>query len=338
MKKRIGLLCGDIHFGLAYQRGHIFMRHLRDEYEFVLMSFPDMGKADLHYLDAVIVFHAHSKQAADFIYRAKRQYGIKVIVDCDDLLDNLPSDHPDYIHFKNSHAAQCVSHADHFVTSTTYIQKTWGHLNKNITVIENCIDEKRYEGYDGQPKPYKAGFVVGWTGSQTHRPDLYSTGFIEGLARAMRKCDDMRAHFHVLCPQTLLDEFGVRVTYNPTVVDYLDWPAMCFTLPFDLCAVPLADHPFNDAKSDLRLLDMAPFQVPCLASPRDQFLRHQDQGSVLLVEQDTPEHWEEALVGAYENQEKVRQVGIAANQYVMQARVAHIGAEKWRQLLHSLLS
>lgn len=337
MRKRIGLLANDIHFGLAYQRGHIFFKHLRDEFDFVLISQPEMGKAEGHYLDAIVMLHPYSDENMILARRCRNQYQIPVIVDIDDLLDNLMSDHPEYVYFQKQQAHNCVQFADHFVTSTEYIKSTWGHLNRNITVIENCVDFKRYEGLMDIPKPHKTGFVIGWTGGQSHRPDLYNTGFIDGLTEVMRKYDDIRAYFHILCPQSLLDEFGSRIIFNPKPVDYLDWPALSATMPFDLCAVPLYSHPFNEAKSDLRLLDFAPFSLPVVASPRGQFARHRDRGILKLVEEDHPEAWLQALEWSYQNRHLLPQIGEAAKQYCLTERRAEHGAEKWRNLLRKLL-
>jgi hypothetical protein len=290
------------------------------------------------------MFHPYTQENAIFIKRCRSHYNIPVIVDIDDLLDKLPSDHPEFVYFQKAQPADCVMFADHFTTSTDYIKNSWGHLNKNVTVIENVIDESRYQNFTNSPKPHKSGFVVGWTGGQSHRPDLYNTGFIEGLSEAMDQCEDMRAYFHILCPQVLLDRFGSRVIFNPRPVDYLDWPALSFTLPFDICAVPLYEHPFNEAKSDLRLLDMAPFSIPVLASPRNQFSRHRQKElephhqRLFLVDQDSKDHWRDSLIQLYRNRPLVEAVGANARDYVMTQRTAGYALDKWRSLLRSMLS
>lgn len=281
--------------------------------------------------------HPYTNDNNLLIKRIKSQYNIPVIVDVDDALDSLTVDHPGYQSFKGNKTTDCIYFADHFVTSTSYLKMHFGQLNKNITVIENVVDPKRYEGINHDTKPYHAGFIVGWTGSNTHAPDLVNTGFIDGLAMAMREEDQIRAHFHVLCNQKLMDEFGARVVFNPDPVDFLDYPSMCFTYPFDLCAVPLYDSPFNDAKSDLRLLDMAPFKIPVLASPRDQFLRHAHLDTVLLTRDDSALAWRDGILEAFQNTLHRRQLAENANQYVLSQRTAQQGAEKWDQVLSALL-
>lgn len=337
-KPKIGLVANEIHHGLCYQRGHIFMRELRDKYDFVLLSQFELEKCHPFYFDALVVFHPYNNQNELLIKRAQAQYGIPVIVDVDDLITHLTSDHPDFGAFQNNKIKESIMFADHYVTSTDYLAKFYGDLNKNITVIENVVDPRRYKGIDHGTKPYHAGFVVGWTGSQSHRPDLYNTGFAEGLARAMREHDDIRAYFHILCPQPLLDEFGARVIFNPTPVDFLDYPALCFTFPFDVCAVPLYDSPFNDAKSDLRLLDMAPFKIPCIASPRHEFVRHRGTERLLLVEEESADGWHRAISGAYKDQPLLQRVAETAHQYVLNHRTSLDGSRKWDEVFQKVLS
>lgn len=348
MKKRIGLVANEIHHGLVFQRGHIMLRHLRHKYDFVLMNQAEMEKCAPLYLDALVMFHPYTAANELLIHRSKMQYQIPIIVDVDDYVTGLTSDHPGFMAFKNNKVVSSIMAADHFVTSTDYLKQMYGDLNEHISVIENVVEPSRYHGIDHQTKPYHSGFIVGWTGGQTHIGDLHNTGFVRGLAEAMRENDDIRAQFHILCPQVLIDEFGTRVSYNPDPVDFLDYPSLCFTFPWDLCAVPLHNVPFNDAKSDLRLLDMAPFKIPVLASPRHEFRRHQkmerfDSGlakenqRILLVQEDSADEWARSILNAASDRRATRLIGDRAHEYVMKERTAAQGAEKWDRVLEEVL-
>lgn len=332
--KRIGLVSGDVTCGLTYQRGHIMFRHLKDRYEIVPISMHELDHAKALYLDAIVLFHPYHNEHLMIAQRAMGHYQIPVIVDIDDLVTNLPVDHPEYAAFQGNRVCDIIQVASHVVVSTEYLKKTWAHLNKNMTVIENCIDERRYQGLIDAPKPYKTGFVVGWTGGQTHRPDLYNTGFVDGLMRFMDAHDDVRAYFHCLCPQILLDRYGSRVIYQQQPVDYLDYPSLCFTFPWDICCVPLHDHPFNHAKSDLRLLDMSPFKIPLLASPVADFVKHRDRGVMFYAENGK---WFEALEDVYSRRNELQSVAKKSHSYVMTERTAKQQAERWADVLETVL-
>lgn len=335
MKKRILLVSGEIDNGLSFQRGHLFFRLLRDSYDFVCKDFDQLDHTDCLYADLIVIFHPYAAQVAQFIHRTRMQFGVPVICDLDDMTDNLPIDHPEYFSFKNGSVPDIIRLSDHIVVSTDVLKQHWGHLNKNMSVIQNQIDLRRYKEFVKQPKPYHAGFVVGWTGSQSHRPDLYNTGYIKGLRKLMRERDDVRAYFHILCPQTLIDEFGSRVIFNEHPVDYLDYPSICFTYPFDVCAVPLYDHPFNHAKSDLRLLDMAPFKIPVVASNLSAWDKHSERA---ILTNNTPEDWYEALKWCYETPKELDVVAENAHEYVLKERTAEKSAALWDTLFKVYLS
>ena len=314
----------------------MMLRHLRHKYDFVPMSMSEASHADLFYLDAIILFHPYSPSQSQFIHRAKTHYHIPVIVDIDDLVTDMPTDHPYYREFKGHAIPDIIMLADHLTTSTEYLKRAWGHLNKNTHVIENCIDEDRYKGLLNQPKNYKSGFVVGYTGGHTHAPDLLynmTTGCLEGLVKFMEKYSDVRAHFHNLCPQPMIDKFGSRVSFNEKVVDYLDYPSLCYTFPWDVCIVPLQDHPFNHAKSDLRLLDMAPFSIPVVASDVEPFRPHGLSQRAFVVKDQS---WFDSLEYCYLNSEEVRQVADRAREYVLHSRSSRKSVEAWDALLQSL--
>lgn len=336
--KRIALVSSNIAEGLPYQRLHIPFRGLRHEYDIKCFDLDELRHSDAFYFDAVIVCHAWHPSVMAFIEKAKMWYGIKVIVDIDDLMHDLPSDHPDY---SNVTTQQRVAHilqaADHVTVSTEYLKGSYGHLNKNISVIENCIDKRIKDAYRPAVKPYKNAFVAGWTGGQSHRSDQFE--MIEGMRTFLQKFPDTRAYFHLLCPQILLSEFGAQIHFEPSPTYYLDYPGVAAAYPFDVCCVPLIDHPFNHAKSDLRLLDMAVNDILIIASPRASFLEHQDKGIMLYADDKDKNYktWAEQLEWAYKNPDKVKEITDRAKEYVYSQRHNDIGTQKWRDILASVL-
>jgi hypothetical protein len=336
MKKKVLLVSMDVTSGLTWQRGHLFFRHLTDEFDVIPLSLHEVDKVHPMYVDAIVLMHPSHPEHTQAIARWKGHYSVPVIIDSDDLIEDMPSDHPEFAAFRGCDIAHSCLVADHVVVSTEFLKLKRAHLNLHTTVIENAVDERRMNHlgveYDVTAKPYHRGFVVGWTGGQSHRPDIHSNqvGFIDGLSRLMDKYPNVRAYFHVLCPQELLSRFGSRVIFNETVVDFLDVPALYYTFPFDVCCVPLQDHPFNHAKSDLRLIDMAPYNIPLVASPTTDFARHRDRDIMTYAEDGK---WYQALEDAYLNRALTRERALRAREYVMNHRTARALAEKWRAVL-----
>lgn len=337
-KIKIGLVCADSNGGLAYIRGHSILRYLDSNlFEVIPVDTHALQNNQALYMDVLIFIHSYSKENLVLIQRAKYHFQIPVIYDLDDLLTEMQSDHPKYSQIAleaRRNVPKMLQLADHVTVSTEYMQKKFFHLNKNITVIENVVDPKRYEGFMKVHKPYHSGFVVGWTGSLTHVSDQYYT-FLEPLIKFMNDYDDVRAHFHALCPQRLIDLFGSRVIFDPYMVDYMDYPAKTITYPWDVCLVGLYDHPFNHAKSDLRLLDMAMVEIPIIASPVTDFVKHKDRDIMLYADNDMG--WYNTLKWARENRTEIHNMAKRSKEYVLENRTVKHSLAKWEAVLQKVL-
>jgi hypothetical protein len=107
--KRIGVLAGDINNGLSFQRAHIVFKNLKHKYEFIPISIPELTSSHLHYLDALVLLHPYHSDHLRIAQRVKFQYRIPVIADVDDLITELPTDHPMYLGFKKNCLMQILS-------------------------------------------------------------------------------------------------------------------------------------------------------------------------------------------------------------------------------------
>lgn len=278
----------------------------------------------------------------EFLYiaeRARFHYGKKVVADIDDLISDMPSDHPDFAQMSlGCVMPRVVQAVDHVVFSTEFLKSYFGHMNSNITVIPNSISERIYKAYAPIHKPHKNCFIVGWTGGQSHRSDQLHT-FLPGLRKFLRENNDSKAYFHVLCPDVLLKEFGSQVIYEPKPVEFLDYPGVAAAYPFSVCLVGLLPHNFNDAKSDLKLLEMAPNDILVIASPRSDFIRHKERQICLYADDDNPEFmsWHEAITFAKRNPEAVKIITDRAKEYVLNERLSTAAADRWDRVLESLL-
>lgn len=287
------------------------------------------------YLDAVIFSHPWNHGSLELIEKVRTHYRIPAIIDVDDLVSDLPVDHPDAASFANNQLSRVVQAASHCVYSTEYLKLKLMHLNRNITVIPNAIDSRIYKNYQPLPKPYKNHFIVGWTGGQSHRADQYQT-FLPGLDQFLYERPDARAYFHGLVPDPLIKKFGSQIIFDQHYVDFLDYPAKASTYPFDVCLVGLSDNNFNNAKSDLKLLEMAPNKIPVIASPRHDFIKHRDRNVMMYAEDGNSVRWDswyEKLVYAYEHQDLMRELGQKAYDYVMSERTSDKTAVMWDEVL-----
>jgi len=338
-KKRITVVSFNSSAGLIYQRAHIPFRHLSDIYDFQFIDLSDIRHIDLFYTDALVFVHGWSEEFTYLAERARYHYGVPVIVDLDDLLMDLPIDHPEFASIHGKSLNNTLQLATSVVYSTPYLKMRLRHLNKNCTIIENTLPEQIFKNYVQPKRPHKNSFVIGWTGGQSHRSDQLHT-FYSGVRQFLLDHDDARAHFHGLCPQELQRELGAQVFFDGQMVDYMDYHATVENYPFDVCLVGLIDHPFNHAKSDLRLIDMAPHGIPLIASPRTDFLKHKDKNICLYAEDNSTEYmsWYEAIGWAKDHPEEMKEMADRAWNYVKEERLSNVAATKWFHVIEKALS
>lgn len=339
-KTRIAIVTFNCAHGLVAQRLHLPLRHLDpSKFEIKCFDLTDIRNSDLFYTDIVIMSHPHSYECLCFIERCRIHFNLPVIIDVDDLISDLPIDHPDYVSFATNKFIQILTAASYVVFSTPFFEMHCGHLNKHHSVIENSINKKLIKRLQPEFKPYKNCFTVGWTGGQSHRSDQYYT-FLDGLTEFLRRHDDVKAYFHVLCPEALVREFGSQVIFEKNPVDYMDYPAVAAAYPMDVCLVGLTPTPFNNCKSDLKLLELSPHGIGLIASPREDFIKHKDQGFMLYAEDDSKEYpsWLEQLEYAYMHQDRIKEMAEMARQYVMEHRTSEVMAKKWQKVIEEVLS
>lgn len=336
--KKILVTSIGVNDGLPNQRLHLPLRHFKDKYDFIFRDIQDVSHTDLMYSDLAIQCHPWIQQSLDLAEKCKFHYRIPCISDIDDLILNVPTDHPSFAPFKGNRMTHIIQASSFVVYSTPWLEQKLRHLNTKTKVIENSIDEKLLDAYRPRNKPHKTCFTIFWSGGQTHRSDILYT-FSEDLERFLLNHPDTRMHFHVLCVDRIVQRCGAQVSFDPHPVPFMDFPAMMSAVSADVALVGLEPNEFNEGKSDMKLLETAPHGIPLIASPRSDFWKHKHQNFMLYAERDSVEHasWYEALVYAYNNQAELKAMGEKAKAYVLNERTSAIAAAKWEEVLKCFL-
>jgi len=188
------------------------------------------------------------------------------------------------------HLRRACELADWVVVSTPALRERYGRHGR-CTVVPNFVPE-RYLSIEREPRD-DGSLFVGWTGSvATHPDDLQVTG--GGVARAVRKVPgaqvavvgtgkDVRRNLG-------LNEDPLACGWRE-IEDYPDAVAQ-----FDVGIVPLELSRFNEAKSWLKMMEMAALGVPCIGSPTAENLRMNAEGIGALAS--SPRDWERLVLAA----------------------------------------
>lgn len=195
----------------------------------------------------------------DVIERVKKTSGAFRVFELDDLITNLPAKsahRPNIAADIAQRLKRALALCDRFVTSTDALARAYGRLCDEVVVVPNRLEKARWQGLrggrrqGGRPR-------VGWAGAVGHLGDL---GIIARVVEETAKEIDWV--FLGMCPDALRP---FAAEYHPWV-PLNDYPAKLASLDLDLGVAPLEFHPFNEAKSNLRLLEYGIVGYPVLCT------------------------------------------------------------------------
>lgn len=235
----------------------------------------------------IVVFQRPCRRQIVDALRLIQNQGIKVVIDWDDDLTAIHPSNSAYgaynyntqdMHWRyGSTAAQL---ADANVVTTPRLQEVYGGI-----IVPNHIPER----YLDVKKPDTGEIVtVGWAGFvATHPDDLYIT---HGAIQAALAATKGQSRFLALGDPKAFGALGVRdkapSTWLPGV-NISQYPE--FLAQLDIGIVPLADTPFNQAKSWLKSLEYASLGIAPVVSPTVDNLRMVELGGAVAA--NGPKEW-----------------------------------------------
>jgi len=189
-----------------------------------------------------------------------RRHGKSLLVfGQDDLMHALPPKNPfAKTVFKDikKRLRTCLSLCDRLVVTTDALANGYRGMIDDIRVVPNYLpralwgDVRTNFGQGQRPR-------VGWAGALQHEGDLE---IIFDVIRAL--ADEVEWVFMGMCPEP------VRMymkTIHPAVA-FADYPTALAALNLDLALAPLEHNRFNEAKSNLRILEYGALGLPVIAT------------------------------------------------------------------------
>lgn len=190
-----------------------------------------------------------------FYLEAYRKYlpDVRIYIAIDDLLGAVPEKSGVYVyhqrHFRDarSRLRRALSMADRMIVSTQPLADAFADMIDDIMVVPNRLKKSDW-GALRKPRLPLAGrkLRVGWVGAQQHQGDL------ELIAEVVKQtAEEVDWIFMGMWPEGV-DEF---IKEKHGSVPFRDYPAKVAELELDIALAPLEDNAFNEAKSNLRLLE-----------------------------------------------------------------------------------
>jgi glycosyltransferase involved in cell wall biosynthesis len=171
-----------------------------------------------------------------------------------------------------------------------------------------------------RPRSRHDGVVIGWIAGGEHRADAQHLKIADVLRRLVEKHEDVRV-------ECIGVNLGLPERYrHDRLVQFEDLPARI--AGFDIGLAPLADLPFNRARSDIKLKEYAASGVPWLASPVGPYIGlGEAEGGRLVSDGD----WFEALDRLVTQPREREQLGLAAQVWARRQTIDS-AAGRWERV------
>lgn len=183
------------------------------------------------------------------------------IYSLDDLITSIPENNPTYRllppEVMTERLALGLKASHRLVVSTEPLRAACRHLIDDIRLVPNSLPWSVWGDLQSRRRRGRKP-RVGWAGAQQHAGDLR---FVQEIVEATHR--DVDWVFLGMLPN------GARpfvAEYHDFIHDFATYPAALASLDLDLAIAPLELHPFNEAKSNLRLLEYGILGWPVLCT------------------------------------------------------------------------
>lgn len=233
-----------------------------------------------------------------------RIYGI------DDRIGDLPPTHPLATSFPGSildrRVREALALSSHLIVSTKPLAELYAPLVPSVCIVPNRLELALWKGIAPRSRDrFSRRPRVGWAGAQQHGGDL---AILRDTVREL--AGEVDWVFFGMVPAGC--EMHVR-EYHPAVT-FAEYPAKLANLDLDIALAPLEINLFNEAKSNLRLLDYGYLGWPVICS--DIFPYREGSPPVFRVS-NTAAAWTTAIRELAADPDARREAGEALHQWVV---------------------
>ena len=267
-------------------------------------------------------FPRFTRYYQEVVDRARLE-GKPVVYEIDDLLLELPAEHPDRPIYYYTPALfpmlRAIVEADAVTTTTSALQSYLRSFNANTVLLPNFLDDRLWSFRTLKQKVPGEPVVIGYMGSTSHKPDLEQIlPVLQHLI--VRYKEKVILRFWGGEPPLQIRKFP-NVEWMPlSLPDYPKFVSTFSQQESDIFIAPLADTYFNQCKSPIKFLEYSSMAIPGVYShilPYQEVVRHAENGFLAQ----SNDEWEACLVELIESPELRCKMGALAQQSVQ---------EKWR--------
>ncbi|MGB0908833.1 MAG: glycosyltransferase [Nitrospirales bacterium] len=193
--------------------------------------------------------------------RNAQAQGTRIVHDIDDLIWKVPDDNPNvsFVKARSLRIRKFLPFVDCVTVSTDPIRDFLTNWGIESTVLPNCLFPKDWIGLTPQSRVHRRP-RVGWAGQvRVHQTDL---GLLYHVMEILG--DEVEWVFLGDAPERLRNS-GMRMEIYP-MADMNEYPQALANLDLDIALAPLVQNEFNEAKSDIRILQYGILGYPVIAT------------------------------------------------------------------------
>jgi glycosyltransferase involved in cell wall biosynthesis len=251
---------------------------------------------------------------------------LRRVYSLDDRIGDLPATHPQAAtfsgHLLDSRIREALRHCQRLVVTTAPLAELYGSAVESVHIVPNRLEKALWQGVTpplgvpGRRRPR-----VGWAGAQQHHADL------QLIAKTVAElADEVDWIFFGMMPPGC--ERHVREFH--AAVNFRDYPSQLASLDLDIAVAPLEVNLFNEAKSNLRLLDYGYLGWPVVCT--DILPYRTDDPPVTRVA-NTTAAWTQAIRDLAADSEAARRQGEALRQWVCRSYLLEDRISEWLRAL-----
>lgn len=200
------------------------------------------------------------------IVHLARQLRKPLVLDLDDLLLELPENHPDRQSGFFADALlplmQIVMESDLVTVATKTLREYLLPYNPNTKVISNYLDDSLWKFKT--PKIHRKPedpVTIGYMGGYSHEPDLRMV--LPALLQLLQKYPErVQFRFWGIQPPSELVPYSTVDWYPPDSYYYTDFAKYFQTQTADIFIAPLCDNLFNSCKSPIKFFEYSALGIP----------------------------------------------------------------------------
>ncbi len=254
--------------------------------------------------------------------RLAREGHATLVFECDDDLWHIdPSNrraHGFYDGERQRRLIDNITVADLVTVSTEPLAELVSEWNPSVVVLPNCVPSWLTE----HERPSTERLTIGWAGTPSHARDFGELA--KPLRRVLQRHGDTEFH-------CIGEDYTPRVASPRGVTRYTGWSDAVEdyyrAVDFDIGLAPLRPTPFNDAKSDIKLLEYAALGIPAIVSDTGPYARAVADGAPALTAVDHSD-WTARLAELLDDAEARAQLGKAAREWAT-GRTIEGNAWRW---------